>query len=320
MAPLGAHSALEPAGVQARHSLQLFDAYLYVAVLVFFLVIAALGFALGKRSDPAHEKREPPIEAKRGKRGVVAWATIATVFTLIGLLIASVSTGHSMALMPSAEPVEVEVVGHKWWWEFRYPVGGVATRFSTAYELHVPVGRPVKLKLMAIDVIHSFWVPSLSGKLDAIPGKDRTLLLRADRAGSYEGQCAEFCGAEHANMRFLVVAESAAKFAAWRDHQLGSPAPPTDALRQRGLEVFMSSRCSTCHAIGGTDAFGTVGPNLTHVASRRRLAMGTLENTPEHLSSWISDPQTAKPGVQMPSTPLPAEDRRALLAYLEGLQ
>ena len=250
----------------------------------------------------------------------MTWATGVTVVALLGLLIASVATGHAMALLPAERPLIVKVISHKWWWEFRYPVSGPATQFSTAYELHIPVGRPVQLELTATDVIHSFWVPSLAGKRDAIPGKHNVLFLSANRPGSYEGQCAEFCGTEHSHMRFLVVAESARDFAAWRDHQLGSPPPPSDPLRRRGLEVFMNSRCSSCHAIAGIDAQATVGPDLTHVASRRRLAMGTLLNDPAHLSRWINDPQTDKPGVQMPSTPLAPEARDALVAYLEGLK
>ena len=318
MAPYAAHSALEPAGPAAAHSSQLFHAYLDVSALVFTLVIGALGFALGRKPEPAQSQHA----TMSGKTRAVTWATVATVVALLGLLVASVTTGHAMASLPTEHPVRVQVIAHKWWWEFRYPVaeGGPATQFSTAYELHIPVGRPIQLELIATDVIHSFWVPNLSGKRDAIPGKHNALFIRADRAGVFEGQCAEFCGTEHAHMRFLVVAESPAEFAAWRDHQLSSPAPPSDPLRQRGLEVFMSSRCSACHAISGTDAFGTVGPDLTHFASRKRLAMGTLDNDRAHLSRWIDDPQSDKPGVQMPSTPLGEEDRRALLSYLEGLR
>ena len=320
MGPYAAHSALEPAGTQAARILHLFDAYLDVSVVVFTLVITALGFALGRKPQPHTEKRELSAGALRSKRRAVTWATVATVSTLLGLLVASVSTGHALALLPSADPVRVQVIAHKWWWEFRYPVGGPATQFSTAYELHIPVHRPVQLELVAPDVIHSFWVPSLTGKRDAIPGKNNVLLLRADQAGVYEGQCAEFCGTEHANMRFLVVAESPKQFATWRDQQLASPAPPTDPERVRGLQVFMTSRCSACHAISGTDAFGTVGPDLTHVASRKRLAMGTIENDRSHLSHWITDPQADKPGVQMPGTPLAIDEQRALLAYLGGLR
>jgi cytochrome c oxidase subunit 2 len=300
--------------------LRLFYEYLDVSVVVFVLVITALGFALGRKAEPGEDKRELSSTALRPKRIAVTLATVATVVALIGLLFASVTTGHALALLPNNDPVRVQVVAHKWWWEFRYQVSGPATQFRTAYELHVPVGRAVELELVATDVIHSFWVPSLTGKRDSIPGKHTILLLRADRPGAYEGQCAEFCGTEHANMRFLVIAESAKQFAAWRDHQLTSPPPPTDPEQVHGLQVFMSSRCSTCHSISGTPAFGTVGPDLSHVASRKRLAMGTIENDAAHLSHWIADPQADKPGVQMPSTPLPADDQRALLAYLGGLE
>jgi cytochrome c oxidase subunit 2 len=314
------NSVLEPAGSQAGQILSLFYAYLDVCALVFVLVIVALGFALGRKPEENSEKREPSPESARRKRRAVTWATAATVATLIGLLIASVTTGHALSLMPAPDPVRVRVIGHKWWWEFRYATSGAATQFNTAYELHVPVGRAVELRLVAPDVIHSFWVPSLSGKRDAIPGKDAVLLLKADKPGVYEGQCAEFCGTEHASMRFVVVAESSERFLSWRDHQLQSATPTTEPLRLRGQELFMTSRCRNCHAISGTEAFGTVGPDLTHVASRRRLAMGTLPNDRSHLARWLADPQATKPGVQMPGTPLGPEDERALVAYLEGLK
>ena len=320
MAPYAAHSALQPAGIQAARILHLFYAYLDVSVVVFTLVITALGFALGRKAQAGPDKRELGAPALRSQRVAVTWATVATVIALLGLLVASVGTGHALALLPSADPVRVQVIAHKWWWEFRYPVSGQATQFSTAYELHIPVDRPIQLELVATDVIHSFWVPSLTGKRDAIPGKNSVLLLRADRPGVYEGQCAEFCGTEHANMRFLVVAESGKEFAAWRDQQLTSAQPPADKERARGLQIFMTSRCSACHAISGTEAFASVGPDLTHVASRKRLAMGTIDNDRAHLGRWIADPQADKPGVQMPSTPLPAGDQRALLAYLGGLK
>jgi cytochrome c oxidase subunit 2 len=319
LAPYAEHSVLEPAGTAAAHSLRLFYAYLDVSALVFTLVVTALGFALGRKREPAAEGTTPSA-AERNKNRAVTWATVATVVALLGLLIASVSTGHAMASLSAQHPVRVQVIAHKWWWEFRYSVSGPATQFSSAYELHIPVGRPIELELVATDVIHSFWVPSLSGKRDVIPGKHNVLLLRADREGTFEGQCAEFCGTEHAHMRFLVIAESPARFAAWRDHQLSIPASPVDSLRQRGFQVFMSSRCSSCHAVLGTDAFATVGPNLTHLASRRRLAMGTVVNDAAQLGRWIDDPHFDKPGVQMPSTPLGSDDKRALLAYLEGLR
>lgn len=240
-----------------------------------------------------------------GKRRAVTWATVATVVALIGLLVASVATGHAMAPVSGEHPVRVEVIGRKWWWEFRYPTNGPSTRFRTAYELHIPVGRPVQVELLASDVIHSFWVPALAGKRDAIPGKDRVLTLQADAPGVYEGRCAEFCGVQHANMRFVVIAESDAAFEAWRAHQLEPALVPTDALRRHGLDVFMKSRCATCHSIAGVDAFGSVGPDLTHVASRGRLAMGSVVNDAEHMRDWIKNPAHIKPGVQMPGTPCP---------------
>jgi cytochrome c oxidase subunit 2 len=317
MAPHSTHSALEPAGIQAARVLALFHEYLDVSVLVFVLVIGALGFALSRKEvgDSTQHQSLPD----RTRRRVVAWATVATTFVLVGLLVASVVTTRALASLPKADTVRVQVVAHKWWWEFRYPVSGPATQFTTAYELHIPVGRPVALELIASDVIHSFWVPALSGKRDAIPGRDTTLILRADEAGAYEGQCAEFCGAAHAHMRFSVVAESPEQFAAWKAHQLGSPAPPSDPLRQRGLALFMNSRCPACHSVGGTEAFGKIGPDLTHIASRSRLAMGTLPNDASHLTSWVLDPQRSKPGVPMPSTPLGKDDLHALRAYLGGL-
>jgi cytochrome c oxidase subunit 2 len=320
MAPYAEHSALHPAGVQAARILALFYAYLDVSALVFTLVILALGFALGLRKVDVEEKSELSAPSSRNKRRAVVAATAATVFVLLGLLVASVATGHAMSWQPQADMLQVEVTGHEWWWEFRYPVKSGATRFSTAYELHIPVGQPVALKLAARDVIHSFWVPSLTGKRDAIPGRDTVLVLRADHPGVYEGQCAEFCGTEHANMRFLVIAEPRDMFDAWSRHQLEAAPKPSDPLLSRGEQVFLNSRCSLCHSISGTEAFGTVGPDLTHVASRERLAMGTVNNDPTHLRSWLEDPQSIKPGVQMPSTPLSPEDRRALLAYLEGLK
>ncbi|HET7544719.1 MAG TPA: cytochrome c oxidase subunit II [Polyangiaceae bacterium] len=320
MTPLTAHSALEPAGPLASQILRLFWLYFDVSALVFTLVIAVLGLALGRKAEAGSERSEPSSSAQRGKRRVVIGATVATALTLLGLLVASVATGHAMAQLPASAPLRVQVIAHKWWWEFRYSVSGRATQFSTAYELHVPVGQPVELQLVATDVIHSFWVPSLSGKRDAIPGKHNVLLIRADRPGSYEGACAEYCGTEHANMRFLVIAEAKAQFAAWREHQLDPAPAPQTPLEQRGFQLFASSRCAACHTISGTDAFATVGPDLSHLASRTRLAMGTLANDPSHLQRWLEDPQRDKPGVQMPSTPLSADDQRALVAYLRSLR
>jgi cytochrome c oxidase subunit 2 len=190
----------------------------------------------------------------------------------------------------------------------------------TANEIHIPVGQPVEFQLKSRDVIHSFWVPTLHGKRDLIPRHVTTMTLQADRPGVYRGQCAEFCGYQHAHMAILVVAEPLEQFAAWLEHQRRPAAEPSDARQQRGQEVFLSAPCVMCHTIRGTLAGGRVAPDLTHIAGRHTLAAGTLPNTPGHLAGWIIDPQHIKPGNRMPAHSLNADDLQALLAYLGSLK
>jgi cytochrome c oxidase subunit 2 len=190
----------------------------------------------------------------------------------------------------------------------------------TANEIHIPVGKPVHIRLASRDVIHSFWVPDLHGKKDLIPGKDTDLWLRADRAGVYRGQCAEFCGWQHAHMALLVIAEPQDRFDAWLASQRQTPPPPSTPLGQRGRAVFESQACPLCHTVAGTQANGSAGPDLTHLASRRTIAAGTLPNTIGSLGGWIVDPQSTKPGNRMPAVTLHADDLQALLAYLETLR
>jgi cytochrome c oxidase subunit 2 len=195
-----------------------------------------------------------------------------------------------------------------------------SSSFSTANEIHIPVGQPVELTLRSVDVIHSFWVPNLHGKKDLIPGQVNTLVLQADRPGIFRGQCAEFCGLQHANMALYVVAEPPDEFARWQERQRRpAPEPATDAAR-RGRDVFMASSCVLCHKIGGTMAGGVAGPDLTHVASRLSLAAGTLPNTRGHRAGWIVDPQMHKPGNNMPPNLLSPGDLQALLSYLDTLR
>jgi cytochrome c oxidase subunit 2 len=316
-----AFSALDPGGIQARRIGDLFWTYTGISVVVFALVLSALALAVARRRTPGDVERvELPEAAQRPRRRAVGGASALTVVTLVAMLFLSVLTSRSLASLGVKHGITLEVVGHEWWWEFRYPASVAGMAFTTAYELHVPVGVPIEVTLAADDVIHSFWVPSLQGKRDAIPGKRSSTYLQADQPGRFQGQCAEFCGAQHANMRFVVVAESDADFHAWMRHSLSPAAVPDDPLTRRGLDVFEKTRCPTCHAIGGTDAYATVGPNLTHLASRRDLAMGTVPNAPAHLARWIVDPQSAKPGVIMPGTPLDPADLAALVAYLGSLR
>jgi len=212
------------------------------------------------------------------------------------------------------------VTGHQWWWEIQYQDATPSNIVTTANEIHIPVGRPVQIQLRSGDVIHSFWIPNLHGKKDAFPDHETSLWLQADREGFFDGQCAEFCGAQHAHMRMQLVAESESKFQSWLQNQRQSAPQPQSDMQKKGQQVFLSHTCVTCHTIQGTDAGARLGPNLTHLASRQKIAAGTLPNMTGHLAGWIIDPQKIKPGVRMPQNPLNPEDLRALLEYLESLK
>jgi cytochrome c oxidase subunit 2 len=190
----------------------------------------------------------------------------------------------------------------------------------TANEMHLPLHRPVVLKVTSRDVIHSFWVPNFQGKRDLIPGMTTAIWLQADEEGRFRGQCAEFCGLQHAHMAFDVVVEPEAQFERWREQQRRASTLPDAGVESRGLDVFTTQRCGRCHTVRGTEANGQAGPDLTHLASRLTLAAGTLANSPAHRRDWIRNPQAAKPGTQMPPTPLSNEEMTALLAYLDTLR
>jgi cytochrome c oxidase subunit II len=213
---------------------------------------------------------------------------------------------------PGSTSLTVRVIGHQWWWEIRYP----GTRAVTANELHIPVATGVRVAGTTADVIHSLWVPELNRKVDVIPGRENVLLLDADHTGTYPGQCAEFCGLQHAHMEIRVIAEPRQRFQAW----LAREASPAAAATSRGARVFVDQACSGCHQIRGTDARGLVGPDLTHFGSRTTIGAGVLPNDREHLRDWIRDPQHAKPGNRMPALKLSEADLRALVDYLEGLK
>ena len=242
------------------------------------------------------------------------------IIPIIILIIVYGSTLVTMAALRTpddmADDVVIEVIGHQWWWEVRYP----NQHFTTANEIHIPVDQPVEIVLGSDDVIHSFWVPELHGKLDLIPGDVTSFWLEANEAGVYWGECAEFCGIQHAKMQFVVVAEPADQFLEWIEQQQ-LPAPePADPLVQEGQQIFLGSACVYCHTIEGTNASGDLGPDLTHLASRRTLAAGVLENNVGNLGGWIIDPQHVKPGNLMPPTNLSGEELQALLAYLATLE
>jgi cytochrome c oxidase subunit 2 len=321
-------TALAPAGEQARSIGDLWWLFYYVLWAVWALVVAAALFAvlkgLGRKAGSEDVPDEPEVVPdaayERRKTFAVGGALGLTLVILFVFLVSSFLTGRKVSSMSAGGSVFVEVRAHQWWWEVRYTDATSSNTFTTANEIHIPVGRPVQLKLTSTDVIHSFWVPNLSGKKDAIPGKETTLMLNADREGVFRGQCAEFCGHQHAHMAFEVVAEPMDKFLEWIQHQRQpAPMPATDQER-RGHDVFMQSPCVTCHTIRGTDAGSRVGPELTHIGSRLTLAAGTLPNTRGHLGGWIVNAQSIKPGSRMPPNALAADDLQAVLTYLRSLR
>jgi cytochrome c oxidase subunit II len=313
------HSALQPAGPQAALIRDgLWHPMVIVAILTYVLVIGALAWAVWRRRGADPPEGDGPREQR--VRVTVAVATLATTGVLFVFLVLSTSVGRAITATPGHSALQIRVTGHQWWWEVQYRDSLAQHWATTANEIHVPVGRPVVLELVSTDVIHSFWPPSLSGKRDLIPGRENSLWLQADKAGEYRGQCAEFCGHQHAKMGFLVVADPPDRFARWLAQQRDTAATPTESLAMRGQEVFLGTSCPMCHTIAGTPAGSRVGPDLTHLAGRRTIAAGTLANTRGNLAGWIINPQAFKPGAKMPATALSAPDLQALLAYLETLR
>jgi len=317
-----AQSALDPAGPQAAHIHSLWHLMLAMCALVFVLVVAAAWIAVLRHRDRAGGAPELGDDPGRDRRLTrnVGLATAASAVGLLALVVASVATDRALAGLPHEDALHVEITGHQWWWEVRYDDKDASKVFDTANEIHIPVGRTVALTLKADDVIHSFWVPNLHGKKDLIPGRTNTTMLRADAPGVYRGQCAEFCGYQHAWMGLLVVADPPDEYARWEDAQRATPPEPTDATIAEGRRVFESTTCAMCHAVQGTRANARRAPDLTHLASRRTLAAVALDNTPGNLAAWVQDPQRFKPGSNMPPVQLPPEQLGPLLAFLGSLK
>lgn len=319
--------ALHPAGIQAAHILRLWHISLIVCGAVFAAVLFATLIALLRRTERRGEAdpyAAPPLARppERGPQRAVALASVVSVVLLLGLIVADVLTDRALSRLPVDNALHLRVTGEQWWWKVDYPPEGQQPGFSTANEFHVPAGRAIIIDLKAGDVIHSFWMPNLHGKKDMLPGLDSTIEFRVDQAGRYRGQCAEYCGAQHAWMAMFVTADSPAQFAQWRARQ-AAPAPSVayaDPLAQLGMRIFEQSTCANCHTVRGTSAQGTLGPDLTHLMSRQTIAAGVLPNTQQNLAAWIRDPEAVKAGTTMPQVPLSASDRQALVAWLGTLQ
>jgi cytochrome c oxidase subunit 2 len=309
---------LDPASPEAASTRQLFYFMMAVSVLVYVIVVGALLLVIRDRRLAADDPESPAREDKAGS--AIKLALIVVVPVLFVFLLYDFAVARGIGRMPNTSMLTIDVTGHQWWWEVTYEDPIPHNIFRTANEIHIPVGQPVRIKLASRDVIHSFWVPNLSGKKDLILGHKNELVIRADRAGIYRGQCAEFCGLEHAKMALAVVAESPEDFTKWVRHQREPALLPSDSLAATGLAVFETGPCATCHTIASTRAAATVGPDLTHMASRMTIAAGTLANTRGNLAGWIVDPQTIKPGAKMPANSLQPKELQALLAYLGTLK
>jgi cytochrome c oxidase subunit II len=309
-------NAQAPQSEEIRHLLLIF---ITIATAIWVAVLLVLLFGLLRR---ARDSRQPldlhlPFEHRAGT--VIYASGIATTLTV--LILSVVSYGAQRAVFANEpNPVTVKITGHQWWWEVQYQADSPHLSFMTANEIQVPVGRPVTVELESADVIHSFWVPSLTGKMDLITGQQNSIQFSAKTPGVYRGQCAEFCGAQHAHMAFTVRALPPDEYARWRDRQNQSAPSPSDPLGIRGEQLFRSKGCGLCHTIRGTLAGGQLGPDLTHIAARETIAAGTLPQNSGNLAAWISDPQHIKPGNLMPKTPLRSDEMIAILHYLEHLQ
>ena len=315
-------STLDPHGPAAAQITQLWWVMLAFGTAVFLLVVGLLFAALlrGRRGTSETDPDSTSVDMGRN------WPILGGI--LLPLVVIGIIFGYSISTLAAVEnphekpDVQIEVVGRRWWWEVKYPDEGVVT----ANEIHIPVGKLVEIKLQSADVIHSFWVPELHGKMDAIPTRINTLVIQADKAGIYRGTCAEFCGLQHAHMGLMVVAQSQAAYDNWVSAQSQSAAEPADQLTQQGQQVFMNAGCVFCHTVRGLDdkqidrSGIDLGPDLTHLDSRLTIAGASLEKNRGNLAGWIVDAQHVKPGSLMPEMKINSEDLQALLAYLESLK
>jgi cytochrome c oxidase subunit 2 len=292
--------------------------YLHLYDIAICLVIGLLVFALliwvavKFRHRPGDNE---PYQNPGNVKLEIAWTVIPALILLsLGILTAVV-----MGIVnppPGNKQADVVVIGHQWWWEYRYPKTGVVT----ANELYLPLGANLLFEVRGADVIHSFWVPAFGQKMDAIPGHPNFVWYKPIHAGLFLGQCSEFCGDDHALMRILAMVVPANDFDAWTKRQLAVPAHAGGGTAQRGEQLFMSHSCVQCHTIAGTTAHGDIGPDLTHLAQRRTIGSGVIPNTVGDLSSWIQNPQQFKPGVHMPNMRLSKQDAEAIAVYLESLK
>jgi cytochrome c oxidase subunit 2 len=319
--PLGGCSmpaVLAPQSPEAGAIDWLIRSFTLLCGVIWLLVVVFLVASIFRERQPRVEPLALSAPVERQTGAIVGTLTLLTGLIVVGLTVLSYAAQQQ--IFGPRDALTIEVIGHQWWWELRYPDPTAARTLTSANELHVPVGKTVRLQLTSNDVIHSFWVPSLMGKADLIPGRTNELTFTAQKAGVYDGQCAEFCGLQHTFMGLKVIADEPAAFEAWKAAQLAPAATPSTDMQQKGLGVFLTNPCMSCHSVRGTPAGGALGPDLTHLASRSTLAADRLPLTRGNLAAWITDPQTLKPGVNMPNVPIEPADLDPLLDYLMALK
>lgn len=311
------------AAAEAQQFNALFIIFLVICAIMYVLVIGFLiaGIVRRSRAEPAnvvedgrHHETNPLL-----RPGLIGWGALIGT-GLVALAIASFFADRSMANAAAHEKLAIDITANQWWWDVTYNSADVSKSLRTANELHLPVGVPVRIRLHSNDVIHSFWVPSFAGKQDLIPGRDNDITIMPTKVGIYRGQCAEFCGTQHAKMALVVNVDSYGDFIKWWRHQLQDAPTPTTPLAMSGYQYVTTHQCSLCHNIAGTPASATVGPDLTHLASRRSIAAGALPMSKGNLYGWVEDPQSIKPGAKMPTIGLEPKELHAVVAYLETLK
>jgi cytochrome c oxidase subunit 2 len=311
--------ALTPAADQAQAIATVWQDLFWPNVVIYVVVLAALAWALWRRRAAAVDTPESQARHTRNwTRALIGWtvfiAVVLTAYTALSFV------QDRRLLARESDALRVRITGQQWWWNVEYLDPDPSRQVTTANELHLPLGRMTRIDLQSGDVIHSLWIPALNGKEDLIPGRHTELALTPRAAGRYLGECAEFCGLQHAHMALPVTVESPAAFAAWLDRQRAPGAAPASPSAERGKHLFESGPCAMCHAIAGTEANSHAGPDLTHVASRPMLAAGALPNDRAHLAAWLTDPQAHKPGTNMPNPRLQPNEVSDLADYLEGLR
>jgi cytochrome c oxidase subunit 2 len=317
----GVQTMLDPAADQARDIDVIWRLMLAVCGVMYLLVLGFLGWALWRARSRRRDDDAPVAPGAAESvlnRSLSGWIALI-VAGLVLLTTVSFLVDRSLAEV-GPEPLRIKVTANQWWWQVDYLGRAPSENFTTANELHLPVGRPAVIELHANDVIHSFWVPNLAGKTDLIPGRINYMAVTPRRVGAFRGQCAEFCGFEHAKMAFDVYVDAPDVWDGWRRHQIASATDPTAAQAIQGKQVFISKACVMCHRIQGTDAGGAVGPDLTHLKTRAHIAAGARLNTRGDLQAWVGDPQGVKPGTAMPRVTLSSDELNAVIAYLETLK